>query len=94
MNLGSYHPINKLSVIWNCDSETDAETGCASLIFFTPPAFVLQLPLTKEYVQKSWEIRPGINFGSGAQHLTIGSDSSQPARWHFMLTRQQTLRLY
>lgn len=34
MNLGSYHPINKLSVIWNCDSETDAETGCASLIFF------------------------------------------------------------
>lgn len=50
MNLGSYHPINKLSVIWNCDSETDAETGCASLIFFTPPAFVLQLPLTKEYV--------------------------------------------
>lgn len=49
MNLGSYHPINKPSVIWDCDSETDAETGCASLFFFffTPPAFVLQLPLTK-----------------------------------------------
>lgn len=46
MNLGSYHPINKLSVIWNSDSETDTETGCASLIF-TPPPFALQLPLKK-----------------------------------------------
>lgn len=34
MNLGSYHPINKPSVIWDCDSETDAETGCASLFLF------------------------------------------------------------
>lgn len=44
LNLGSYHPFNRLCVIWNCgsecgskcDSECDSETaqvGCASLIF-------------------------------------------------------------
>lgn len=39
LNLGSYHPINKLSVIWNSESESDSETdtetaqvSCASLI--------------------------------------------------------------
>lgn len=40
LNRGSYHPINKLSVIWNSESDSDSETdtetaqvGCASLIF-------------------------------------------------------------